>query len=59
MAKLELYQDNGYVNVRSIIEYAREKKIMFVLTYGGRGAGKTYTTLLELPRLGLPFFQVF
>ena len=46
MAKLELYQDNGYVNVRSIIEYAREKKIMFVLTYGGRGAGKTYTTLL-------------
>ena len=58
MAKLELYQDNGYVNVRSIIEYAREKKIMFVLTYGGRGAGKTYTILLELPRLGLSFFHL-
>ena len=56
--KLNLYQPSGYVDVASIIRYAQEKKIMFVLTYGGRGAGKTYTTLLELPRLGLQFFHL-
>ena len=38
---MKLYLDNGYVNMRALIEH----EAPFVFCYGGRGTGKTYGTL--------------
>lgn len=38
---MKLYQENGYVNIRGIIETG----LPFLFVVGGRGTGKTYTAL--------------
>lgn len=46
--KLKLYQKNGYVDIESILKFAKENNAQFIFITGGRGTGKTYTTLKYL-----------
>lgn len=41
---MKLYDDNGYVNIKEILEHPAT----FIFIYGGRGTGKTYGTLQEM-----------
>ena len=43
MAKLELYDSSGYVNIRGILETGYP----FIFMWGGRGTGKTYGILKD------------
>lgn len=49
---MKLYQDNGYVNIRGIIETG----LPFLFVVGGRGTGKTYTALKTVKEDGTKFF---
>lgn len=49
---MKLYQDNGYVNIRGIIETG----LPFLFVVGGRGTGKTYTALKTVKEDGIKFF---
>lgn len=51
---MKLYLDNGYVNIRGIID----EGMTFNFVVGGRGTGKTYTTLHELIEEGEPFIYL-
>lgn len=42
---LKLYQKNGYVDIESILDFAKENNTPFIFITGGRGTGKTFTTL--------------
>ena len=50
MKKLDYtpYADNGYVDIENLRRICDENNIFYVFIVGGRGTGKTYTTLLEL-----------
>lgn len=41
---MKLYNDNGYVDIKRILEH----EATFIFVYGGRGTGKTYGTLQEM-----------
>lgn len=43
--KPNLYLDNGYVDIKSILDFAKQKNTPFVFITGGRGTGKTFSTL--------------
>lgn len=43
--ELKLYQKNGYVDIENILKFAKENKCPFIFITGGRGTGKTFTTL--------------
>lgn len=45
---LNLYQKNGYVDIKSILEYAKQNSCAFIFVTGGRGTGKTFTTLKHM-----------
>lgn len=45
---MEIYDNNGYVNMKSILASG----MPFVFVIGGRGTGKTYTTLLQCMKEG-------
>ena len=49
---MKLYQDNGYVNIRDIIELG----LPFNFCLGGRGTGKTYTALKTVKEDDIKFF---
>lgn len=49
---MKLYQENGYVNIRGIIETG----LPFLFVVGGRGTGKTYTALKTVKEDGTKFF---
>ena len=49
---MKLYQDNGYVNIRGIIELG----LPFNFVVGGRGTGKTYTALKTVKEDAIKFF---
>lgn len=49
---MKLYQDNGYVNIRGIIELG----LPFNFVVGGRGTGKTYTALKTVKEDDIKFF---
>lgn len=49
---MKLYQDSGYVNIRGIVELG----LPFNFVVGGRGTGKTYTTLKTVKEDGIKFF---
>ena len=53
---MRLYQSNGYANMRDII---LNSETPFVLCIGGRGTGKTYTSILTLLEEKIPFMFVF
>lgn len=48
---MKLYQDNGYVNIRGIIELG----LPFNFVVGGRATGKTYTSLKTVKEDGVKF----
>lgn len=41
---MKLYDKNGYVNIKEILQHPA----VFIFIYGGRGTGKTYGTLQEM-----------
>lgn len=41
---MKLYNDDGYVDIKRILEH----EATFIFIYGGRGTGKTYGTLQEM-----------
>ena len=45
---LSPYAENGYIDIAKLRDICDENNIYFVFIVGGRGTGKTYTTLLEL-----------
>ena len=42
---MNIYLENGYLNVRGIIEYAKKRKIPYIFIIGARGIGKTYNAV--------------
>ena len=52
---MRLYQSNGYANMRDII---LNSETPFVLCIGGRGTGKTYTSILTLLEEKIPFIYL-
>lgn len=51
---MKLYLDSGYVNIRGILDTG----MTFNFVVGGRGTGKTYTTMMELLKEGKPFIYL-
>ncbi len=49
---MKLYQENGYVNIRGILELG----LPFNFCIGGRATGKTYTSLKTVKEDGVKFF---
>ena len=47
MAKLELFEESGYLNIPAIRKYMEENQIVYVFIWGSRGIGKTYGVLLD------------
>ena len=52
---MKLYQSNGYANMRDII---LESETPFLLIVGGRGTGKTYTSIKTLLEDGIFFLYL-
>lgn len=52
---MKLYQSNGYANMRDII---LESETPFLLIVGGRGTGKTYTSIKTLLEEGIFFLYL-
>ena len=52
---MKLYQSNGYANMRDII---LQSETPFLLCIGGRGVGKTYTSILTLLQERIPFIYL-
>lgn len=42
---MNIYQENGYLDMANIIETMRKNKVNFLFLWGGRGIGKTYGSL--------------
>lgn len=47
---MEIFDSNGYLNIKAIREYQEKKGLVFCWIWGGRGIGKTYGALLEAVR---------
>ena len=43
--KFNIYQENGYIDIESIIKISKEYKCPFIYVWGGRGTGKTFNSL--------------
>lgn len=43
--RLNLYLDNGYVDIKSILRFAKRNDCPTIFITGGRGTGKTFSTL--------------
>ena len=52
---MKLYNSLGYANMRDII---LQSETPFILVIGGRGTGKTYTSLLTLLEEQIPFIYL-
>ena len=52
---MKLYQHNGYANMRDII---LETDTPYILCIGGRGTGKTYTSIMTLLQEKIPFIYL-
>lgn len=48
MSKIKLYQKNGYVDIAGILDFAKRESLYFIFITGGRGTGKTFTTLKHM-----------
>ena len=45
---MKRYLENGYPDIASIVDYARENNLWFIFMFGGRGTGKTFSVLKYL-----------
>lgn len=48
MNQPNLYLKSGYVDINSILNFAKENEACFIFIVGGRGTGKTFSTLKHL-----------
>lgn len=55
---MNIFGDNGYLDIKAIKEYARANNIYFVFIYGGRGTGKTYGELQDVVTNNIPFIYL-
>lgn len=55
---MQLYLENGYLNMRGIIEYAIQCGVAYIHIVGGRGTGKTYGALEMMIEDGINFIYL-
>lgn len=45
---IKRYLDSGYIDIKSILDFAKKNGVAFLFLVGGRGCGKTYSTLQHM-----------
>lgn len=55
---MKIFDDNGYLDIKSIKDHARKHNIYFLFIYGGRGTGKTYGELQDVVLHDIPFIYL-
>lgn len=55
---MNIFNEQGYIDIPSIKRFAREHGIYFLFIYGGRGTGKTYGELQDVILSKIPFIYL-
>lgn len=55
---MDIFNENGYVDIPKIKSFAKTNDIYFLFIYGGRGTGKTYGELQDVVKSSTSFLYV-
>lgn len=59
MAKINLFEESGYLDIPSIRKYMEDNQIVYTFIWGSRGIGKTYGVLREQVKRNLDHNEKF